>query len=163
MTTTTTMHLLLGVQQTYETDGVALLKHILRRYSVDDDEFSIEYVYSKPPAPTIIGRAPEITIARRRLERAWVDGGPVIGCGWMACELLTGKGKTKLKDVVGTKWKYAPDHSRFVWICNDPAGALFNPNLVVDIAAVIRAAGVEAGMEMKVNQNEPAFDWSRWL
>jgi hypothetical protein len=158
------MRLMLGVKQKYETDGVRLLVHVLHRYSLFADKYVLEYCYNTQPP----------TKAKERIgliaDRRWIfeadaleEPGPVIGFGPLACELLTGRGKTKLKDTVGTRWNYVGNINRSVWISYDPTGALYNPNLVVDIAAVIRAAGLEAGFNMKVNAAEPAFDWSNYI
>lgn len=158
------MHLVLGVKSKYDTDAVRLLKHVLHRYSLFADKYIIEYVYETMPPTQAKQRKLMAAEARERLEAGWLEEpGPVIGLGWIPCEILTGRGKTKLKDRVGTRWIYVGSIDRPVWVCNDPAACLYNPNLVVDIAAVIRAAGKEAGFEMKVNVGEPAFDWQKWI
>jgi hypothetical protein len=161
------MRLIMGVKKKYETDGVRLLVHVLHRYSLFADKYTLEYCYDTEPPTRAKERAELVKRRRTTLERDVLEEeeslGPIVGCGWMACELLTGKGKTRLKDMVGTRWTYVGNITRSVWLCNDPSGALYNPNLVVDIAAVVRAAGVEAGFLMNVNKAEPAFSWAKWI
>jgi hypothetical protein len=85
----------------------------------------------------------------------------------MACELLTGHGKTKLKNYVGTKWKYNGDVVRAAWITYDPDACLFDPALVVDISAVILAAAREAEISVRVQKNEALQQmvhiWKRYM
>jgi hypothetical protein len=78
-----------------------------------------------------------------------------------------GKGKTKLKHFVGTKWTYVGDIARSVWISYDPGSCLYDPAVVVDISAVIVEAAKEAQISIKVNAGESLtyMDniWKRYL
>jgi hypothetical protein len=158
------LHLLLGVKKPFETDGGRLLAHVLHRYGVFADTYRVDYCYWEEPPSKAKERVSALVLIRERLEKVWInEPGPIVGSGWMAQEVLLGCGKTKLKEHVGTRWKYVGNIERSVWICYDTAGALFDPNIVVDIAAVVCAAGKEGGLEMKVNKDEKAFDWGKWL
>jgi hypothetical protein len=102
------------------------------------------------------------------MESIWLkQPGVIIGLGWMACELLTGKGKTKLKNQTGTKWVYVGNIARTAWVTYDPDGMLYDPAITVDIAAVIVAAGREAGLPMEVSKNDYLNQmqhiWRRYL
>jgi hypothetical protein len=159
------MHLLLGVKKNFESDGVRLLKHVLHRYGVFADDYKIDYCYWMEPPTIAKARKNALTIARSRLEEVWLkEPGPIIGFGWMPQEILLGCGKTKLKNHVGTCWTYQGNITRTVWITYDPAAALFDPNVVVDISAVVVAAGKrDGGLAMQVNKEEVSFDWSKYL
>jgi hypothetical protein len=154
---TSVLHLLLGVRPNYETDGMVLLKHILRRYSLTGDQWRIHYCCSSPPPPTKKERQATLSAAKESIKKERLSKpGPIIGFGWLPCETLTGRGKTLLKYTVGTRWGD-------VWITYDPAGALFDPNLCVDISAVLLAACRGAGVSTHISTTEPQFDWSKYL
>jgi hypothetical protein len=161
--------LLLGVRKPYETDGERLLTHILRRYSIHSlHSYCDEYCYMSEPPSRREERLPLVEVARERLQTVWAkEPGPIIGFGWMACEILTGKGKTKLKDMVCTDWpsrlKMENGDQRNAWIIYDPAAALFDPNLAVDISAVLVAAVEKAGGKTEVNKLERAFNWEKYM
>jgi hypothetical protein len=161
------MHLLLGVKK--ESDVVRMLRLILARYGIYEG-YRMSFCYQETPPSTIKERAGLLAEARTRLEAEWLaQPGTLVGLGWMPCELLTGKGKTKLKDKVGTKWSYVGDGNivRTAWITYDPDACLYDPALVVDIAAVIVAAVKEAGISMHVSKNEALQQmnniWKRYL
>jgi hypothetical protein len=160
------MQLLLGVKK--DSDGMRMLRCILHRYGVYGN-YRIDWCYDKPPPSRALDRVDLIMAARERLEAIWLSQpGVIIGFGWMSCELLTGRGKTRLKDTVGTKWTYASDNiARTAWISYDPDSLLFDPALAVDIAAVIVAAGREAGLPMLIHKNESLDQmnriWKRYL
>lgn len=160
------IHLILGVNPHYESDGLLLLKHILRRYSIFADQWNICYCYDRSPADHKKERKQELKEARIQLEAKWSRHvGPIIGFGWMPCEVLTNRGKTLLKNTVGTRWKYFGDSDESTttaWVTNDPAAALFDPNIVVDIASVIKAACAEWDISTPINKSEPSFDWSKY-
>jgi len=107
--------------------------------------------------------------ARRSVEAAWHDRpGVIVGLGWMACEVLTGRGKTRLKDTAGTKWRYITDRmDQAVWITYDPAACLFDPGVIVDISAVAVAAAREIGLECHVMEDDSLTKmeriWRRYL
>lgn len=145
------IHLLLGVRKQLETDGIRLLKLIMHRYGVSPDLYCLEYCYDGQPPSKLVDRLGLLVEARARLEIDWVElPGIIIGFGWMPCELLTGKRKTKLKRMTGTKWTYVGNIKRTAWITYDPNSCLYDPALAVDIAAVIVAAGQEEGLSMKL-------------
>jgi hypothetical protein len=161
------LHIVLGVATDGETDGVRMLRHILRRYSIFTD-YRFEYCYTEKPPSKVADRKELIEQAKRNLESYWIEqSGVIVGLGWMPCEVLLGKGKTKLKNFVGTKWTYVGDSARHVWISYDPAGILYDPGLVVDISAVIVVAAKEAGFPTKVNTDDTLayMDkiWRRYL
>jgi len=162
-----------------------MLKLILARYDIWDEFYSIEYCYNTPTHYVAGGdthiehdsipskkaeRAPLVEEARRWCEACWHDmPGIFVGLGWMACEVLTGRGKTKLKDTAGTKWKYAGSGmDQAVWITYDPAAMLFDPGVAVDISAVVCAAGREIGLKMDVTEEHNSLSsmhriWRRYL
>jgi hypothetical protein len=151
----TFIYLVLGLRQSYTTDGERLLGLILERYGVWHEVYQVLYCYEEDPPSKIKERAGIRETARRYIESQWRRRpGIIIGLGWMACEVLTGKGKTKLKDTAGTKWKYAGELDQAVWVTYDPAAALFDPAVVVDIAAVIVEVGREIGLTMEVEEDE---------
>jgi hypothetical protein len=158
------MHLLLGVRK--ESDGVRMLRLILARYGIYEG-YRMDFCYQETPPSKAKDRVDLLMAARTRLEGVWLQQpGTIVGLGWMPCELLTGKGKTKLKDKVGTKWSYV-NNACTAWITYDPDACLFDPALVVEIAAVLVAAGREAGISMRVSKNEALQQmnniWKRYL
>lgn len=160
------LHLVLGRKRAYETDGEYLLKHILCRYSVDLHLVHWHYSYYQEPATRAIKRKTELAETRKRLETEFLrEPGVIIGFGWMACEVLVARGKTRLKNTVGTKWNCTSDSIviRSAWISYDPAAALFDPNLAVDISSVILAACKEGGIETKLNRNIKPFNWIQYI
>lgn len=184
MISPTHLYFLLGQRKNYETDGERMLKLILARYGLWDEIYDIEYCYT-PQQHFVAGgeshieydsvpskkvdRAPHVAEARKWVEACWHDRpGLFIGLGWMACEVLTGRGKTKLKDTAGTKWRYAGEGmDQAVWITYDPAACLFDPGVAVDISAVICAAGREVGLPMGVAVSDTLTSmnriWRRYL
>lgn len=161
------MHLLLGVRE--RSDGVRMLHLILARYGIFEG-YRMEYCYDETPPSTVKDRAGLLTEARTRLESVWLQQpGTVLGFGWMACEVLTGRGKTKLKDKVGTKWSYVGNNNILgtAWITYDLSSCLYDPARVVDIAAVIVVAAREAGISVRVQKNEALQQmvsiWKRYL
>jgi hypothetical protein len=160
------MYLLLGVRK--QTDGVRMLKLILSRYGINEG-YCMVFCYEETPPSRIKERAGLLTEARTRLEGVWLkQPGTVVGFGWEACELLTGKGKTKLKDKVGTKWSYINGNIlRTAWISYSCDACLFDPALVVDISAVILVAAREAGIPVHIQKNEALQQmvtiWKRYI
>lgn len=159
------MHLLLGVRR--DSDGLRLLRLALSRYGRYGD-YRMEFCYDAEPPSRIKERAGMLAEARTRLEAVWLEQpGVIIGLGWMACELLTGRGKTKLKEMTGTRWTYVGDVARSVWVTYDPTACLYDPALMVDIAAVLVAAGKEIGFSMSVVKNDAVSSmnkiWQRYL
>lgn len=158
------LHLLLGLKRQYETDAELLLKHVLRSYSIYGNQYRIQYAHFEQPPSTQKLRRHILAAARSRLEETWLaQPGPIIGFGYLACELLTARGKTRLKRTQGTRWTYVGAIQRETWITYDPAGALFDPNLVVDIAAVIMAACTYNEIPTQVDPTEPQFHWNVYL
>ena len=158
------LYLLLGIKRPFETDAELLLKHVLRSYSIYANLYHIQYAYFEQPSSTQKLRKAPLAAARTRLEEVWSrEPGPIIGFGWMPCELLTNRGKTRLKTTAGTRWTYVGGIEREAWVTYDPAGALFSPNLIVDIAAVITAACEYHQIPIAVNQSEPQFNWNPWI
>jgi hypothetical protein len=163
------LYLLLGVSKMAEMDGVRLLKHILRRYGVSPNLYRIGYCYHETPPSRINERKEYREAARVRLEETWLNTPAVIiGMGWMACEMLTGRSKTKLKNMTGTRWQYVGNIARIAWVTYDPAACLYDPGLTVDIAAVIVAAGKEAGLPMHLTNELETTSlmnkiWQRYL
>jgi len=156
------LYLLLGQKQSYETDGEKFLRYLLGRYSLHRHLYRLGYCYDSTPRSTAKERRSDLEASRKHHERYWVDPWTIIGFGWMAAELLTGRGKTKLKTLVGTKWTYVGNIVRECWISYDPAAALFDPNIAVDISAVILAAAKLDGLTARI---DPAikFDWQPYI
>ena len=164
------LYFLLGQRKSFDTDGERMLKLILARYDIWNEFYSIEYCYNETPPSKAAERQHIRDEARRWCEACWHDmPGVFVGLGWMACEVLTGRGKTKLKDTAGTKWKYAGSGmDQAVWITYDPAAMLFDPGVAVDISAVVCAAGREIGLKMDVTEEHDSLSsmhriWRRYL
>jgi hypothetical protein len=157
------MFFLLGVEPNYDPAGEQLLRMILNRYGLGD-VWTIAYCYEEAPPTRQKARKPLLEARREALMSEWGnDSQQIIGCGWMACEMLTGHGKTKLGGLVGTKWLVWNSEVRHAWVTYDPAAALFDPNLAVDISAVIIAAAKEEGLKPLVNKTIKMFNWEPFL
>jgi hypothetical protein len=157
------MFFLLGVEPNYDTAGEQLLRMILNRYGLGD-VWTIRYCYEEKPPTRQKARRSLLEARRATLIGEWGnESQQIIGCGWMACEMLTGHGKTKLGGLVGTKWGLWDGLTRQAWLTYDPAAALYDPNLSVDISAVVVAAAKEEGMKPLVNKTVKMFDWGPFL
>jgi hypothetical protein len=145
-----------------------MLRLLLHRYGVYQN-YRVDFCYDETPPSKAKERRAMLDEARARQEGVWLQHpGVIVGMGWMACELLIGVGKTKLKDKTGTKWHVVSDIiERTAWITYDPDSCLYDPALVVDIAAVVVAAGKEADLPMSVEKNEALNQmnsiWKRYL
>lgn len=164
--------LLLG-QKRYGDDAERLLWHICRSYSLTRDNFVIgdkvapfHYCYYAPPASKRDNRDSDRRARLKEIIELYERFGPfkIVGFGWMTADLLLNVGKSKTKSLVGAKWKLVhPGMITETWITYDPAAALFDPNMVVDIAQVIVLAAEDAGIQTEINPNLEPFDWSKYL
>jgi hypothetical protein len=162
------IYFILGLNKGYETDGERMLRCLVSRYSLDSSMYDVVYCYDSQPPSKLVDRQPMRDEARKWIEAMWTEvPGVLVGLGWMPCEVLTGRGKTKLKHMAGTKWKYVGEIDQAVWITYDPAACLYDPGLVVDISAVVVAAmkEIEASVFMNTSNNLYQMNkmWKRYL
>jgi hypothetical protein len=155
---------LLGERQKYRTEAEVLLKNICDRYYLlSGTDYQVFHCYDSPPSP----RAQERPRDARRIELLGVwerpDYRPVIvGFGWMACDILFRVGKSHMKRYVGCKWPIV-DSTLKAWLTYDPAAALYDPNLVVDIAGAVVTAAKEDGHRIQVNTKVRPYSWSKFI
>ena len=96
-------------------------------------------------------------------EMFYIEPFVIIGFGWMACDMLFRKGRSQTRTRTGAKWLLSPGAETEAWLTYDPAAALFDPNLVVDISWVIVNAAKDAGIEIVPNPNVKPFSWDPYL
>lgn len=165
------LFLLLG-QLRFGSDAESLLWHICRSQSLARDNFILReispfhYCYNHTPASKREYRESDRQAKLEEIIKLWHDVGPfqIISFGWMSCDLLLKVGKSRTKTRIGAKWRFVePGMSTNIWQTYDPAAALFDPNIVVDIAWVINHAAQDAGIPTEINKTLEIFDWSKYL
>lgn len=156
------LYFLLGEKRpSYLSNGEQLLTNITSRLSLDKFDYEIDYCYFFTPPSTKKDRELYKT---RRLEELvkdfeFVPDRVIIAFGWMATEVLTNIGKTRASNLVGCRFPIQP-FKYDVWFTYDPAGALFDPNLYVDLMAHVSAAIRYSGRTIKINKTIKPYEWS---
>jgi hypothetical protein len=160
------LFILLDEAKHYMTDSEKLLYHCLDRYSLTAQDYQVEHCYLEKPPSKIIDRHALKEARRHQLidtlsnsERSFV----LIAMGKFSCEMLFAKAKASHR--YGTCWKVDKDFESVqniikgrAWVTYDPTAALYNPNLAVDIAAVIHAAATDANLKPKTNRQIKQFN-----
>src|ERR1700757_720538 len=116
---------LFGRKYPYQTEGEVLFENIARRLSLD--VYSVKYCYSSDPPSRLEFRQGMRNQRRRELMKEWyaLPRFPtVVGCGWMACDLLYNESKTRMKTRIGCKWLIRDSESnpQWAWLTYDPTG-----------------------------------------
>jgi hypothetical protein len=158
---------LLGEKQRYKTQGEELLENICDRYCLRSDvDYTTYYAYWAP-VPSRVDDRPRDN-RRKELMDYWLGtfSNPVIiGFGWVSCDLLFRVGKSKMNSRIGCKWivEGYDNPERRAWLTYDPNAALFDPNLVCDIAGTIVTAAKEDGHTIRINKSVKPYNWEKFL
>jgi hypothetical protein len=160
------LFILLEEAKPYMTDGDRLLGHVLDRYSLElSHHYFIQYCYSEKPPSKQVDRLTLKEHRRNQLLDTFrispVDLSLVV-MGKLSCEMVFTKAKYPNRP--GTAWKLDPFFNtdkiikQRAWVTYNPAAALFDPNLIVDISAVIFNAAQEANLPIKTNKHIKQFN-----
>lgn len=154
----TTLLFLLGDKRPFH-DSEDLLTNILDRLSLSIASYDIAYCYNFTLPSRKKERLQYIIARRNQLIDDWKDKDVVIvGMGWKAIELLTNVGKNKTSRVIGCRFPIVP--FKFdAWFTYDPAAALYDPNMYVDIMAVCSAAIRYSGRQIVIDIKVKPYDW----
>lgn len=156
---------LFGRKYPYQTEGEVLFENIARRLSLSVGNFYVDHCYTSDPPSRVEMRASIRKSRREELMAKW-SGLPkfptIIGCGWMACDLLFNEAKTKMNTRIGCKWLIADSWEsteRWAWLTYDPNGAIFDPNLTVDICGTLATAMFDEGLTPVNDINVKPYRW----
>jgi hypothetical protein len=139
--------------------GEELLINVLDRLSVFHSAYTIEYCYQHSPPSRSKERNVVWLERRNQFLGDWKNSETVVvAAGWMAVELLTGFSKTRTSQFIGIR-KTIPPLQYDVWFTFDPAAALFDPNLYVDIMGSVSAAVRYAGRQIIINTSVKPYQW----
>lgn len=139
--------------------GEDLLTNILDRFSLTSEDYLIEYCYDYTPASKKIDRVVGTVKRREQLVSDLKSETVIVGMGWMATELLTGVSKTNMTRFIGCRFPIAP-FKYDTWFSYDPAAALFDPNMYVDIMGVVSAAIRYSGRPIQIDTKVKPFVWN---
>lgn len=141
--------------------GELLLINILDRFSVFKTAYEIDYCYDFQPASKKADRLQDLERRREQIETDFEQNSKrvIVGMGWMAIELLGRVPKTRASQLIGCRHEIHP-FKYGTWFSYDPAAALFDPNLYVDIMGTVSAAIRYAGRQIIINRNVKPYDWN---
>jgi hypothetical protein len=153
------LYFLLGEKKVF-LDGEELLVNILDRLSLYKTAYEIDYCYTFTPPTRKLERSGytqrKFDVLVEKLKDKEVV---MVGMGWMAIELLHGTAKTRTSQIIGCRFPNPPFRYD-AWFTYDPAAAIFDPNLYVDIMACISAAIRYAGRQIIINTNINPYNWT---
>jgi hypothetical protein len=151
-------YFLLGEKKPYSNDK-DLLVNILDRLSLSEEEYKIGYCYNFTPPSRKDERKPFIIERHNQLILELNPETIITAMGWMAIEVISDISKTHISQYIGCRFTINP-FKYDVWFTYDPAAALFDPNLYVDIMGCVSAAIRSAGKQIKINTCVKPYQWT---